>query len=222
MEGTPLEAPLYHVMLEGQRVGPYDRRTIVGMRIKKTLTSDHELVAGDGSRLTVADLVKLRPRDNSFQPNRSGSYSVVQATYSASVAEVAGRGTTLPAFKGEVEVRVQNEVLRIAGRLRHGVGWKDGRVKLPLRDVVHARVRGTLVDLGLRVPGGASLQRLTLELFTPEAAGEFVEWLPAAKPWPEAEPASAAAPRGHLLGWAVVAGTVAVVGLVLALVLTRH
>ena len=30
-------------MLEGRQVGPYDRRTIVGMRIKNTLTSDHLL-----------------------------------------------------------------------------------------------------------------------------------------------------------------------------------
>lgn len=27
---------IYHVLLEGRTVGPYDRRTIVGMRIKKT------------------------------------------------------------------------------------------------------------------------------------------------------------------------------------------
>ncbi|MES2939830.1 MAG: hypothetical protein V4864_19260 [Pseudomonadota bacterium] len=217
-----MEAPLYHVLLEGQRVGPYDRRTIVGMRIKKTLTSDHVLVAGDGSRITVADLVKLRARDNTFQPNRSGSYSVVQATYSASVVEVAGRGPALPAFKGEVETRVQNEVLRIAGRLRHGLGWKDGRVKLPLQDILHARVRGTLVDLGLRSAGEAELQRLTLELFTPEAANEFVGWLPAAKPWPDAEVVLPPAPKGHLLAWAVVVGTAAIVGLVLVVVLTRH
>ncbi|MBA2674835.1 hypothetical protein [Ramlibacter sp.] len=217
-----MEAPLYHVLLEGQRVGPYDRRTIVGMRIKNTLTSGHVLVAGDGSRSTVADLVKLRPRDNTFQPNRSGSYSVVQATYSASVVEVAGRGPALPPFKGEVETRVQNEVLRIAGRLRHGLGWKDGRVKLPLNDILHARLRGTLVDLGLRIAGDSGLQRLTLELFTSQAAKEFVQWLPAAKPWPDAEAAAPPTPRSHLLGWATVIGTAVAIGLVMVVVLTRH
>ena len=66
-------------------MGPYDRRTIVGMRIKKTLTSQHELVTAEGARLTVADLLGAPPRDNNFQPNRSGSYSLVQARYSAAL-----------------------------------------------------------------------------------------------------------------------------------------
>jgi len=35
-----VDQTIYHVLLEGRKVGPYDRRTIVGMRIKKTLTSD--------------------------------------------------------------------------------------------------------------------------------------------------------------------------------------
>jgi hypothetical protein len=178
--------PVYHVMLAGRLVGPYDRRTIVGMRIRKTLTSDHVLVSREGEQLTVADLVKLRPRDNSFQPMRSGSYSLVQATYSASLLGAERRGFAIPRFKGEIEARVQQDVLRIAGRFRQGLGWREDRIKLPLKDVVHARVRSSLVDLWLRPDDSGRLQRITLELFTPEAAGEFVEWLPNATAWPEA------------------------------------
>jgi hypothetical protein len=188
------------------------------MRIKKALTSEHVLIASDGSRLTVADLVKLRPRDNAFQPNRSGSYSVVQATYPACVATGGG---AIPAFKGEVEARVQNEMLRIAGRLRQGLGWKDGRVKLPLADIAHARVRGSQVDLGLR-GGAAGMRRLTLELFTPNAAGEFVHWLPNAGPWPAADIAAAPQSKAaHPFVWGAVIGTAVAVGLVLVFVLTR-
>src|SRR4029453_7832312 len=60
LEGTELDRSIYHVLLEGRTVGPYDRRTIVGMRIKKALASDHVLIGADGDRLTVADLIHRR------------------------------------------------------------------------------------------------------------------------------------------------------------------
>ena len=218
-----MEGPLYHVLLEGRKVGPYDRRTIVGMRIRKTLTSEHVLITTQGVQLTVADLLKHRPRDNAFQPNRSGSYSLVQATYSASLLHADGRGFAIPAFKGEVEARVQKDVLRIAGRFRQGLGWKEDRVKLPLVDVLHARIRGSTVDLWLRRAEGG-LQRVTLELFTPDAAGEFVDFLPGASPWPHGEKqggAAAVAGGTHPLLWGAVVGTVVVVGSVLVWVMSR-
>jgi len=182
--GTEVDQTIYHVLLEGRKVGPYDRRTIVGMRIKKTLTSDHVLIGTDGSQLTVAELIGQPPK--AFNPDRSGSFSLVQATYGASLAGVEGNAVPVPRFKGEVEARVQGDVLRIAGRFRRGLRWKEGRVKLPLKDVVHARIKGSQVDLWLRPsePGGF-MQRVSLELFTHEAAGELVDWLPAATPWAE-------------------------------------
>ena len=215
---------MYRVLLQGRDVGPYDRRTIVGMRIKKALTSDDILLASDGSRLTVADLVRTRPSEQ-FQPNRTSSYSLVQATYSASVMDVKGKGMPIPAFKGEVEARIQTDVLRIAGRFRHGFGWKEDRVKLPLKDIVHARVRSSTVDLWLRSEGARDFQHVVLELFTPEAAGEFVDWLPNATPWPEADsqPASltGADSSGRWVWLSVIGTALAVVG-VIVLVLSRR
>jgi hypothetical protein len=181
----------YHVLLEGSRVGPYDRRTIVGMRIKKTLTSDHVLVGADGAQLTVGELIGRRsPRP--FNPERSGSYSVVQGAYAASLVQVSGTGLEIPRFKGEIEARVQADgVLRLAGRFRRGFGWKDGRVKIVLKDVAHARLAGTQVELGLRGDANGRPAQLTLELFTAEAAKEFVQWLPDAAPFPGSSPRAA-------------------------------
>lgn len=213
-----MDHPVYHVLLEGRKVGPYDRRTVVGMRIKKTLTSDHVLIASDGRQLTVADLVQSRPRDNAFQPNRSGSYSLVQATYSASVLEVQRGPFQVPAFKDEVEARVQKDVLRVSGRFRQGWGWREDRVKLPLEAIVHARVRASVVDLWLRGAGAKGLQKVSLELFTPETAGEFVEWLPRATPWPHGD-AAATRSGPHPAVWAVVVGTAIAVGGILVWVL---
>jgi hypothetical protein len=216
-----LESPVYHVLLEGRKVGPYDRRTIVGMRIKNALTSDHVLISTQGEQLTVSDLVKEKPRDNAFQPNRSGSYSLVLAQYAASVREVRGAGFDIPPFRDEVELRVQKDVLRIAGRHRQGLAWKDDRVKLPLDAVVHARVRASSVDLWLRKSPGAGLQQLTLELFTPQAAGELVDWLPNATPWPHGDTAVARKTGLHPALWGVVVGTALIVGAVLVWVLAR-
>jgi len=190
-----VDEPLYHVLLEGRKVGPYDRRTVVGMRIKKTLTSEHVLITDSGVQLTVADLVRRKPKETPFQPSRSGSYSLVQATYSASLLGVRGEGYQIPRFRGEVEARIQTDVLRLAGRFRKGLGWKDDRVKLPIDQIRFARVRSSVVDLWLAPSGQAATQCLSLELFMPETAGEFVEWLQHAKPWPESGDGIAGAPR---------------------------
>ena len=116
-------------------MGPYDRRTIVGLRIKKTLTSAHELEASDGSRLTVAELLGRSPASSDFNPMRSGNYTSAKLTSSAWLLHRDRGPLQVPAFRGEVEVRVHDEVLRLAGTHRSGLRLKDGRVKLPLAAV---------------------------------------------------------------------------------------
>jgi hypothetical protein len=224
-----LENPVYHVVLEGRTLGPYDRRTIVGMRIRKTLASDNQLVGADGARLTVGELVRGQPPDPPFQPSRgegSASYSVVQGTHAASLLEVQGKGYEIPPFKGEIEVRVQTKVLRIAGRFREGLAWKEDRIKFPLEDIAHARLRGSVVDLWVRTAAAKEgMQRLTLEMFTPEAAGELTEKLTHTAPWPGSEPLAGRAKGGgglHPMLWAVVVGSGVVVSTILVWVLTRH
>lgn len=210
---------MYHVLLEGKKMGPYDRRTIVGMRIKKTLTSDHVLIGMDGTQLTVRDLIEPPGAGRSFQPDRSGSLSVVQATFSANLVGVRGKGVDIPAFRGEVEARVQGEVLRIAGRFRKRLRWKEDRIKIVLTDVIHARVSGSQVDLWLRTgqAPGSSLDRISLNLLSNEAAQELVQWLPSATPWPEQARAKGAESNKSL--WVAGAGLAAVALILFALIL---
>ena len=216
-----MDHPLYHVLLQGRRVGPYDRRTIVGMRIKKTLTSADVVVAGNGQHFTVADLVKMGRPDGGFEASRSGSYSVVQAVHSAALVEA--RGVAMPKFKDEIEVRLQTKALRLAGRFRTGLVWKEDRVKIPLSELVHARAHGSVVELALRQGGAGKLQRLVLELFTHEAAADLVAALPQLAPWPEATTvgmATSGAPNPMV--WGAVVGTALVVSAVLVWVLTHR
>lgn len=212
-------ATVYHVLLQGRSMGPYDRRTIVGMCIKKALSDDTELIDSDGAQLTVADLLAERGPQNSFNGTRSGafSFSVVQATFTAALLQVRGRGFAIPAFSGEVEARVQAGMLRVAGRFRRGLRWREDRVKLPLKSFVHARIVGSRVDLWLRPEGAgpsAPMQQLSLELFNSEAAGALVEWMPLATPPPTSLATLGGPPRGTgYLVWIAVIGVAAVVGL---------
>lgn len=227
-----MDNPTYHVLLEGRRVGPYDRRTIVGMKVKKALASKDVLVGADGSRITVAELVRQGSTASDFavsgnsQVSGGASYSVVRGIHAAHLLEVEGKGYAIPPFKGELEVRVQTKVLRVSGRFREGLGWKEDRVKFPLEDIAHARLRGTVVDLWVRTASAAAMQRISLDLLTPEAAGELAESLPLTAPYPGSEPLAArpAARRGaiHPLLWAAVVGTAVIVGVVLVYVLTRR
>ncbi|HVE51854.1 MAG TPA: hypothetical protein VNB23_00575, partial [Ramlibacter sp.] len=165
-----------------------------------------------------------------FEPSRgegAASYSVVQSTAPAALVEVKGPGYEIPPFKGELEVRVQTKVLRIAGRFREGLAWKEERVKFPLADIAHARLRGSIVDLWLRTPkAGEALQQVTLDMFTAEAAGELTEKLTHSAPWPGSEPLAGRMQAGatvlHPLLWAAVVGSAVLVGAILVWVLTRR
>jgi hypothetical protein len=125
-------------------------------------------------------------------------------------------------------------VLRIAGRFRRRLRWHEDRVKIPLKDVVHARVNGSQVNLWLRNAQEARLQRISLELFTHETAGELVDWLPVATPFPEMAASDQgptpqdggvlamsvdSAPNGL---WVAIAGATLVVALMLVVLLLRR
>lgn len=224
-----MENPVYHVLLQGRRVGPYDRRTILGMRVKKALSSKELLVGPDGGELTVGELVRQGQPEAGFAssaggpPSGHGSHSVVHGIHAAKLLEADTKGYQIPPFQGEAEVRVQTSVLRLSGRFRQNLAWKEERVKFPLADIAHARLRGTVVDLWVRIAEAPGTQRISLDLLTAEAAGELAESLPHTAPYPGSEPLAGALKGSgvHPLLWAVVGGTAVVVAGVLAWVLTR-
>lgn len=227
-----MENTVYHVLHEGRRLGPYDRRTIVGMKVKKTLSSKSVLLGVDGRQITVAELVRQGQSESGFEPSSlqampagGRSYSVVQGIHAAQLLEVEGKGLAVPPFQGEIEVRVQTKVLRISGRFREGLAWKEERVKFPLQDIAHARLRGTVVDLWIRTAGAAKPQRLSLDLLKPEAAGELAESLPHTAPYPGSEPlAGRSRPAAglHPMMWGTLVGVAVAAVTLIVYVLTHH
>lgn len=224
-----MENPVYHVVLQGRRVGPYDRRTILGMRVKKALSSKELLVGPDGIELTVGDLVRQGQPETGFAPSGGvtpsglGSHSVVHGIHAAKLLEAEAKGYEIPAFQGEIELRVQTKALRLSGRFRQGQEWKEDRVKFPLADIAHARLRGTVVDLWVRIAEAPGTQRISLDLLTAEAAGALAESLPHTAPYPGSEPLAGAVKGAgvHPMVWAVVGGTAVIVASVFAWVLAR-
>lgn len=223
-----MEQPNYHVLVDGRTVGPYDRRTIVGMRIKRMLTGDHQLVAADGTRLTVRELAGGARRDGAG--GRAAPSSVL-GTYTGIMVEAGRRGIRIPRFKGELEVRVHADVLRLAGRRPRGFGWKDDRVKIALADVAHARAKGPRLDLWLQPAASRQVQRLALHMFTAEAAADLLGCLPPATTDPQ-QPAAARVrtaqvqalvPAGRALAVGIIGVSlvIAVILLVLAVPRTR-
>src|SRR5690606_6299403 len=120
-----------------------------GMCIRKALGRGDVVVDAQGREATVRDLVRGARA-------ASPSHSVVQGIHVATLAEVRGDACcAVPPFSGALEVRLQTRALRIEGARRDGLAWKQDRLKIPLEQVVHAAVRGRLVDLGLQArPGG--------------------------------------------------------------------
>jgi hypothetical protein len=221
-----LEPKAYHVLHDGRRMGPYDRRTIVGLRIKKTLSSAHQLEASDGSRLTVAQLLGRPAPPEDFNAMHSGAYSSARHVCNGGFIESEPGRIEIPGFRGEVEVRVHPDFLRIAGSYRAGRAIKDGRVKLALKDIAFARRGGSRLDLWLRGDAAAEpMQRLALDMFSDEAAGELLQWLPDARPWPHGDANQAPAFRANAsvspLLWAAVFGIALVAGFVLWVALRR-
>ncbi len=150
---------LYHVLvaddkgqLTGASLGPFDNRTVVGMRIKKLLTNDQLLVDQDGERLTVGVLMARRsqPGTRTSDPSSPDSVtSIGNFMPSWVVTHVAPPAHLTPAhqLRGLGELRVQFDVVRLVGPVRQGLSSKDERVKIVHDRVVNLRVRGDRVDV---------------------------------------------------------------------------
>lgn len=222
-----MDEATYHVLLDGRSVGPYDRRTILGMRIKHMLTGDHLLVTSGGERLTVRELIGASGESAAERGDGAGEVRGSAASWTGMLVMAGRRGFRIPKFSGEVEVRVQGDVLRIAGRHRRAFRWRDGRVKLPLADVVHARAKGPRTDLWLQPAGTSKLQHVSLYMFTSEAADDLAARLAPAAAHPALAAAQAEAAGGaalsslRVLGIAV-GSIVLAIGLVLLALLYRR
>ncbi len=144
----PVRSPFsYRLLLQNKQVGPYDRRTIVGMRIKKLIPKDTSVLRSDGLVMTAAQLLADRfetadrhtGRLHSAVPSLSSSapLAIASGLWPAFLVDFGGglRAGAL-GFAGKGELRFQGDALRLSGQRKTGL-WsrKDERIKIAIADI---------------------------------------------------------------------------------------
>ncbi len=133
----------YRILLNDKQVGPYDRRTIVGMRIKKLLGNNVALLRSDGLPMTVAQLMmdrfEMADAQGGVHHPAGAPASGLWPTFAVDFGG-GWRGAGALGFVGQGELRFQGDVLRLTGQ-RKGAMFrsKTERMKLPMNAIASAR-----------------------------------------------------------------------------------
>jgi hypothetical protein len=133
----------YRVMLNDKQVGPFDRRTIVGMRIKKLLGNNVALLRSDGLQLTVAQLMmdRLEMADHQGGVHHPAG-APVSGLWPTFTVHFGGswRGAGALGYIGKGELRFQGDVLRLTGQRKgRWFSTKQERIKLPIHTLASAQ-----------------------------------------------------------------------------------
>jgi hypothetical protein len=133
----------YRILLNDKQVGPFDRRTIVGMRIKKLLGNNVALLRSDGLPMTVAQLMmdrfEMADAEGGVHHPAGAPASGLWPTFAVDFGG-GWRGAGALGFVGKGELRFQGDVLRLTG-LRKGRMFtsKQERLKLPMNTIANAQ-----------------------------------------------------------------------------------
>ncbi len=160
----------YRILLQDKQVGPFDRRTVVGMRLKKLLDNNTPLLRTDGHAMTVAQLVADRFEMADAQAAERAGEPVGSGLWPTFFVDFGGswRGAGALGFTGRGELRFQGDTLRVAGQRKGRVfGSVPERVKLPLSGIASADV------------GVANQSQLELRLKPDQPFPEAGKYLPA-------------------------------------------
>lgn len=151
----------YSLFVNGKSLGPFERRMIVGMRVKDVVKDDQIVLRDDGVELTVAQLMMDRLEATptarpEFAASSSFSASVLGAPSSGMWPDFAvrfGGGPMNPGalgFNGNGTVSYQGDALRFRGNRRNaGLGMSRQEESLPVKAISTSMVDGCVVELFL-------------------------------------------------------------------------
>jgi hypothetical protein len=179
----------YSLFVNGKPLGPYERRMIVGMCVKKIVDDDQMVWRDDGLEMTVAQL--LQDRDESTPASVAYDHlalSTLGAPSSGMWPQFTVRfgGTALRpgawGFSGNGQVSYHGDELRFKGKRRNkNLGMSQQEESLTLAAIAEAHCLDCILQISLQ-PGltfGESAQdeQLHLEFATPNEARELWELL---------------------------------------------
>lgn len=176
----------YHLLIGDRQLGPYDRKTIVGMRIKKLIDNDSHVNRTDGHEMTVAQLLADRfemADAESLQkfaaaPPASGIWPTFLMNCGGSLMRPGALS-----FIGRGELRFQGDFLRLTANRKSGlISTRQERTRLPFDALISATVHAKLVDVlvlqlkpGHRVEGVVGNAPALIKLDDAESVRELLE-----------------------------------------------
>jgi hypothetical protein len=179
----------YSLFVNGKSLGPYERRMIVGMRVKNIVKDDQIVMRDDGVDMTVAQL--MQDRYEAVPPARSTEAvqeSVLGAPSSGMWPQFIvryGGGPVKPGalgFTGSGQISYHGDVLRFKGNRRNkNLGMSRQEENLPVRAIATSMVEGSFIEIYLQ-PGLGYAESIEgtvmrLECTTDEEATELWELL---------------------------------------------
>jgi hypothetical protein len=176
----------YSLLIADRQLGPYDRKTVVGMRIKKLIDNNLQLKRSDGHSMSVAQLLADRFEMADAQslekqaaaPPASGIWPSFLMNCGGSLLRPGALG-----FIGRGELRFQGDFLRLTANRKSGmISTRQERTKLPLSALVsaspHAKLAHVLVlqlKPAHRVEGVVGNAPALIALDDAEAVRELLE-----------------------------------------------
>jgi hypothetical protein len=156
----------YHLLVGDRQLGPYDRKTIVGMRIKKLIDDNLKVRRSDSHVMSVAQLVADRfemadaesLHKHEVSPPASGIWPTFLMDCGGNFMKPGAFG-----FVGKGELRFQGDFLRLTANRKSGfMSTKQDRIKLPLQAIAAAyALEGQEKVLALRFKADQLIDGLT-------------------------------------------------------------
>jgi hypothetical protein len=176
----------YTMLIGGRQVGPYDRKTIVGMRIKKLVDNNVTLRRSDGHPMTVAQLLADRFEMTDAETlQRQAAVPPASGIWPSFLIDCGGNLMKPGAFGfiGKGELRFQGDFLRITANRKSGfVSTRQERSKVPLSAIIsasqHVKLPNVLViqlKPAHRVEGVVGNAPALIKLDDAEAVKELLE-----------------------------------------------
>ncbi len=151
----------YSLFVNGRHLGPYERRMIVGMRVKNIVTDDQLVQRLDGLDMTVAELLEDRletkqsrssSQDASFESRlgapSSGMWPQFHVRYGGGPIKPGALG-----FSGAGQVSYQGDVLSFKGNRRNAnLGMSRQEENLPVGAIESSMTDGYYLEIVLK-PG---------------------------------------------------------------------
>jgi hypothetical protein len=180
----------YSLFVNGKSLGPYERRMIVGMRVKNIVTDDQLVYREDGLDMTVAQL--LEDRQEATRARNTGPDALNESRLGAPSSGMwpqfnvrFGGGPMKPGalgFNGLGQISYQGDRLKIRGNRRNSnLGMSKQEEHLAVRAISSSTVEDVFIELflqpGLQFTESIEGVPVRLECATAQEASEMWELL---------------------------------------------